>query len=157
AAGSARMSMVETVTGTGVSADIHLDGASDYAHKTSEFTMSALGRDIESARVVAGVTYISAPGVALPGNAHWVSIRPSDLGLPSGQSTLGSDDPNSGLQYLSAIRGNARDLGSATVDGVTTTHYSFTVDLKSLMDRMSRATSKLGGPSLGVGSLNGLL
>ncbi|HEX4490658.1 MAG TPA: hypothetical protein VH914_05565 [Acidimicrobiia bacterium] len=157
AAGTARMSMVETVSGSGVSFDLNLNGASDYAHKNSEITMSALGRDFETVRVVSGVSYMSAPGVALPGNAHWVSLRPSDLGLPSNQSALGSNDPNTGLQYLSAISGSPHDLGAATIDGAPTTHYGFTVDLRSLMDQMSRGMSKLGGQSLGLGEMNGLL
>src|SRR5262249_55327122 len=120
-------------------------------------TMSALGRDVESIRVIGGVTYISAPGVALPNNSHWVSLRPKDLGLSSGQSPLGSNDPNSGLQYLSAVQGDPRALGSASIDGVDTTHYAFTIDIKSSMDQMSRASGKLGVPSLGGGELNGLL
>jgi hypothetical protein len=146
--------MVETISGTGKTAKLRFDGANDYKRKAATLTMSVAGRDFEAIRVVDGVTYISAPTVPLPGTAHWLSVRPSDLGLPADQSMLGSNDPNTGLRYLSAVSGSPRDLGTATIGGVTTRHYSLTLDLKSYLSKESQAASNLG--ALGLGQLDGL-
>jgi hypothetical protein len=55
-------------------------------------------------------------------------------GLPSGGS-----DPSQFLTYLKGVGGHARKLGTATVDGVTTTHYAATVNLHDYVRHVASA------------------
>jgi hypothetical protein len=146
--GTARMSSVERITENGESFEVaNLSGAADFGHKTSSITMSSRGSDLLEMRQVGGVSYMSTSLVDLPGGAEWIAIRPSDLKIGADESPLGSSDPSSGLQFLSAIKGDPREVGHEQVDGTDTTHYRFTIDLESFFDLMSKSSKALGTDS----------
>jgi hypothetical protein len=148
--GTARVSSVETLVTNGKSVEIlDVAGATDFARKASSLTMSTRGHSVLDLRQVAGVTYMSSSLVDLPDSAHWIAIRPADLKLGPDDSALGSNDPSSGLKYLSAIKGNPRVVGHDQIDGVDTTHYTFTVDLRAYMDRAARASKAMGSSLTG--------
>jgi hypothetical protein len=157
AAGTAHVSSGETLIENGTSIDlISIDGDASFTTKASAMTLSMRGATVEQMRSVNGVQYVAAPDVALPDGKHWLSLRPADLGLGGVASTFASNDPSSGLGYLSAITGTPHAVGPATIDGVATTHYTFTIDLKAFTDKLGQASSKAGA-ALGLGTLNGLL
>jgi hypothetical protein len=93
----------------------------------------------------------------LPGGKHWVELDISKLGKAAGLD-LGGLMSASQLQpsdILSMLKAEAaatvRNLGTATVDGVATTHYRITVDLaKALKESglakpiLSRVAAKAG-------------
>jgi hypothetical protein len=110
--GTARMTSVETLTTNGRTFTVvDIAGATDFGRKASSMTMSSRGETIMEIRVVAGVSYMSSPLTNLPDGAHWVSVRPADLKLTGGNSPLGSNDPSTGLRFLSAITGDPKVEG----------------------------------------------
>jgi hypothetical protein len=143
--------MVETLTANGETLPlVDMSGATDYAHKRSALTMRTQGKTILDIRQDAGVTYMSSAYVLLPNGAHWVAVRPSDLKLSQGQSPLGSSDPSSGLQYLSAIKGNPVVAGHDRIDGNDTTHYKFTIDIDGFLHRLAEGSkAALGSDAFG--------
>jgi hypothetical protein len=75
---------------------------------------------------------------------------PSDLGVTTDEgASLGSQDPSDGLQFLSGVR-DARRVGSATVRGEATTRYRVSIDLRRMLELLTR-TSKAMVPQLAQG------
>jgi hypothetical protein len=75
----------------------------------------------------------------LPGGKPWVEVNLSSLGKDAGVSGLssltggpGSTDPGQFLQYLRATSSGITNLGSATVNGISTTHYRGTIELSKV-------------------------
>jgi hypothetical protein len=126
-------------------ADIDTD--SDFhARSTTTVKTSVLQEQIRS---VQGVAYLSVPGVALPHGAHWVAITPADVKTdPNASSTVGSRDPSTGLQFLSAVDGNPQVADSTTLDGVSVTHYRFTLNLRAYFERVGKEAEALNSSSL---------
>jgi len=143
-AGTAQIAM--TVSGTVNGEDRTIvtgSGATDYANKTSTITLK-VGTLTEEVRVVQDVAYASLPGAMLPNGAHWVSVTKADLKTdPGGAAALAANDPSSGLQFLSAVDGNPVIVGHEQVDGVATTHYGFTLNLKAMFDRVRDSVTAL--------------
>jgi len=152
--GTARSSTVESLTIDGVTnKPLDVEASEDFGHKSARLTLfDGHGNAIETARTIAGVTYVSIPGAPdrLPGGAHWVSITPADMKLDPSVASLGSSDPSSGLQFLSAIAGSPRIVDHDPLDLVTVTHYAFTLDLQSLFDRLGKGVNALGVPAIGA-------
>jgi hypothetical protein len=83
--------------------------------------------------------YIGLPAALaskLPGGRPWLSVNLAKLasraGIPGLSSLLdnpASADPAQFLQYLRAVSGRVRTIGSATIDGRRTTGYRATIDL----------------------------
>jgi hypothetical protein len=151
--GTAHITSVETVTGGGVSeTPVRVEGDEDFKNKTASVTIfNHADEPIESLRSVRGVGYVSTTlaGVPLPGGAHWMSITPADEKADASLAgSLGSSDPSSGLQFLSAIAGDPRVLDHDAIDGVKATHYAFTLNLQSYFDRVGSATTAMGVPSI---------
>lgn len=156
ASGTARSSSDEIVTiGSQTIEPVHIEGAEDFGAKTSTLTVFDSNQNtIETVRSLAGTSYISIPAAPdpLPGGAHWVAVTAADLELdPSVVSNVGSADPSSGLQFLSAIDGNPRVVDHDPLDLVKVTHYAFTLDLQSLFDRLKEGSSALGVPGFASG------
>jgi hypothetical protein len=77
----------------------------------------------------------------IPGGKPWLYVNLAQMGQAEGVPGLGSllsstSSLNNPGQYLSFLRatavGSIKDLGQATVNGVSTTHYSADVDLAKL-------------------------
>jgi hypothetical protein len=151
--GTASVSAVETVTLGGVATELlSVDASEDYARKVGTATISDRGGNtVETVRSVGGVTYVSIPLVALPNGAHWVSITPADAIIdPTAESTIGSTDPGSGLDFFSAVAGDPRVVDRRPLDGVDVTHYAFTVDLRAYIDRARQSMKALNVPMFGA-------
>jgi len=143
-AGTARVGMTVSATVNGEEqAIVTGEGASDYGNQSSAMTLK-IGPVTEEIRLVHDVGYASLPGNLLPNGAHWVSITKADMKLdPQSSAGLGASDPSSGLQFLSAVDGNPIVVGNEQVDGVDTTHYTFTLDLKAMMQRVGDSAAAL--------------
>jgi hypothetical protein len=132
-ADSARMTMDETVraagksesmTGSGVTA---LKGAGQGA--SGQFTMVSAGQHIEM-RVLGTTLYEKLPPgaatKALSAGKPWISIDTTKIAAAAGGTANQAPDASAQLGYL----GHAQQVtkaGSATVDGVATTHYRMTI------------------------------
>jgi hypothetical protein len=84
----------------------------------------------------------------LPGGQHWVELNVSKLaqarGFDLGTLLSGSQlQPADLLSMLKAEGAKIQNLGSATVDGIATTHYRVTVDLAKALK-----TTGLSSPHL---------
>jgi hypothetical protein len=146
--GTAHASVVATVSFGGRSlkiADITSD--SDFHTRANATVKTSVLQ--EQIRSVQGVTYLSIPGVALPRGAHWLSITAADVKAdPNASSTVGSRDPSTGLQFLSAVDGNPQVAGDTTLDGARVTHYLFTLNLRAYFDRVGNEAKALNSSSL---------
>ena len=149
--GSARMSGSVSFTLNGrTSKLLDVKGAENFADKSSTLTMSVGGLS-EELRSVRGTGYLSVPGVDLPRGAHWVSFSSADLKLDAAaRASIGSQDPSSGLRFLSAVDGNPRAVDHNPLDGVAVTHYAFTLDLKTFFRKVGTATKSLNAPGFGA-------
>jgi hypothetical protein len=148
--GSVRIHETETLTLDGRTIPfMDAEGARDFAHKAGVLTVK-IGRLSEQVRDVAGVGYLSVPIVELPRGAHWVSFTQADLNLSPNAANTVNSDPTSGLQFLSAIAGNPRVVEHGQLDGIAVTHYAFTVDIRSLVDRLRTANKTMNVPGLGA-------
>jgi hypothetical protein len=158
ASGTARVRLTVTATLDGNTETIvDGDGACDYGTNASAMTLK-VGPATEEIRLVNEVTYVSLPDGTLPRGAHWLSVTKADLKFdPKADAALSSNDPSTGLQFLSAIDGDPRVVGREKVDGEDVTHYAFTLDLKSLFDRLGDASealnSSFGSEIKSLGSL----
>jgi hypothetical protein len=105
-----------------------------------------LGRSMTIAERFSGRTFwISASGVPdatrlthKPWLKYNINSTLNQLGL-GGLPSSTSSDPSQFLQYLKGVGGQAHKLGSATVDGVPTTHYVATVNLHNYVKRVPSA------------------
>ncbi len=157
-AGSASMTMHITMTLDGrtqlVSA---ITGATDFKTGNETLTLSGPGVDGEI-RIVNHVEYVSNPMFELPNGAHWLRITKADLGMTAAAG-VGSNDPSSGLDFLSGRAGNPTAVGTATIDGEKTTHYKLTIDFTTITSLLGKSSSKLGVPEMqqGLDALKGML
>ena len=145
--GTARVSVVATVSLGARSVKI-AEVKSDTDFHTRAVATVTVGKLRQEIRGLDGVAYTSVPGVALPHGAHWVSISAADVhGDPNASAGVGSRDPSSGLQFLSAVDGNPRVVDTNKLDGVAVTHYAFTLDLKTFFDRIGKQAEALNSSS----------
>ncbi|HXN54870.1 MAG TPA: hypothetical protein VN874_01275 [Myxococcales bacterium] len=92
------------------------------------------------------VIYMNMPFLAgkLPAGKTWMKLDISKAAAAAGLGTsqLGSleqDDPTKFLDYLRASSGAVTNLGSQSIDGVPTTHYSATLQMSRILDRLPGA------------------
>lgn len=129
-----------TVTGLG-----SIDGAS------SELTLgSGSVREISLEQHGDYLVFLRAPFFAarLPGGKHWIELNLSKLGRAAGLANLMSGSqvsPGDLLSMLKAEGSKIQKLGSATIDGVATTHYRLTVDLAKAMQAKGLTSPMLAG------------
>ena len=106
--------------------------------------------------------YFRSPAFAgkLPGRKSWLKIDVTQAARVPGLNVdaLGvngpSQDPVQGLDYLQGA-GAAQRLGTATVNGVATTHYRVQVDLERAAKRSAKGTARRSIDRL-ISSLDGL-
>lgn len=147
AAAGYRMGMViqENVAGQTINATAN--GSFSPASKSGEMTMNM---NVDSTplqiKVVfhGDVMYMKFPASVaseLPGGRSWIYMNLSQLGRADGEPALGSlfkqgesmDAPTQYLDYLhAASSGTVQDLGSASVNGVATTHYRADLELSKM-------------------------
>jgi hypothetical protein len=96
------------------------------------------------------VEYVQVPPASqsqVPGNKPWVSVNlnqvdEAKLGASASQlASANSDSPTQALSNLAAVSDNVTKVGSATIDGMSTTQYRATVDLTK---EAAKVTAKAG-------------
>ncbi|HEY7953442.1 MAG TPA: hypothetical protein VID70_10690 [Solirubrobacteraceae bacterium] len=131
-------------------------GYFDERKRTGEMTMDLSG--IPGMSALAGgngsikmiflypVIYMNMPFLTekLPGGKPWMKLDISKAAAAAGISTsqfgsLEQNDPTKFLDYLRASSGAVANLGSQNVDGVPTTHYSATLQMSRILDRLPGA------------------
>jgi hypothetical protein len=132
-----------TLTGTG-SFDKQQQGSMNMTIKIPGAAAAALGSALQVAMVIDhGTVYMKLPTSLtsrLPGIKPWLqlNLNQAGAGSNSGISSLLSSsrqlsDPSQYFQWLHAVAGSSlKNLGTATVDGVHTTHYHAEVGLSQL-------------------------
>lgn len=121
---------------TPVSVSIITEGAFDFNNKSASLMVvssgtSGQGNEVIQMRIIGPTVYLSAPGLpSADGGKWWVRVGLAQYEKMEGQSestsTLNSNTLKSEMTQVSALlrqRGKVTDLGSATIDGVATTHY----------------------------------
>jgi hypothetical protein len=120
---------------------------------------SALGNLVMHEVVLGQNIYMELPSLIasrLPGGKPWIQLNVAKLGQAAGISGLssltggaGSTDPGQFLQYLAATSTSGiKDLGPATVDGIPTTHYSGSVDLSKVADKVPASQRSAAGQAV---------
>jgi hypothetical protein len=138
-----------TTSGQQQVAAIDLNGAENFATHAVEMQLSETPETgTFSIRDVAGIEYVESPLFDLPGGATWVEITRSDLGVnQSGVSATNFDSlPLEGLQFLAGVN-SANEEGTAQIEGVGVTKYSFTLDLGSIARILGEQLQHLGPPA----------
>jgi len=153
-AGPARIRLVLALTGRGKTLRMRGTGAMDGTSSEMSFKLGSLlglsglpsaaraqlahGSIKEIALEQNGdyVVYLRLGSLAsqLPGGKQWIELDLSKLGksagLDVGKMLSGSQlQPTDLLRMLEAEGAKVRKLGSATVDGASTTHYRVTIDM----------------------------
>ena len=133
-----------TASGSGSFSTASKSGSLSLKMKLPGTTMSALGSLAVQMIITNGSYYMKLPSslsTLIPGGKQWMTINIDQLGKASSMPGLGSlvesegsiSDPGQYLSYLRATSASGlEDLGSATVDGVSTTHYAADLDLNRL-------------------------
>jgi len=160
---------------------ITADGYIDERKRSGELTMDLSGIPGISALPGGGssiqmifqypVIYMNMPFVAgkLPEGKTWVKLDISKVaqaaGIDASQfSSIDQSDPTKFLDYLRASSGAVAIVGKETIDGVATTHYSATLQLSRILDRLpddqqaaaKAALEKLGAAGSSGGAANGI-
>lgn len=127
-----------TITGTGTGSFNVAKHAGTFALTLDlPSSLAAVGSLELSLISLNGNEYVKLPAIVasrLPGVKPWVEFNVAQLAKSAGLSSLvgGTDtaDPAQFLQYLRATSASGiHDVGTATVDGVVTTHYRAILDL----------------------------
>lgn len=123
---------------------VDADGKIDFASPKMKLTLKGQGSRSLQLRRVGKYVYMQYPSQApgqLPSGTSWVAIDQTKLGkkrfgvsyaqLQQGLTT----NPMQPLRYLRGVS-DVTKAGTATVGGVTTTHYKVKVDLRKLSRRL---------------------
>jgi hypothetical protein len=146
-----RMSLQQTMTVPGEgSVPATAEGRFDTKRQRGEMTLSVDtsslaggGEAVQQRMIFDGLTfYLSSPMFEqiLPGGKRWLKIDLAaagkqagvDVGALMGQGA--SQDPTQVLTYLKAASGDITRVGTETVRGVATTHYTATIDFRKVPD-----------------------
>lgn len=140
--------------GAGANFTITASGVTDYANHTADITLDfgdlakqlpagALGSgDLTfEERVIGNTIYMKLPAAltSLTGGSAkpWTKVDASKiLGGPGDSSMFGATEPTQALAYLSGVSDDVKKIGTDTVRGVETTHYTATLDLKKALDKL---------------------
>jgi hypothetical protein len=143
------------------------DGVIDFDTRDSALTMHFPGVGSEPAGsietlLVDGHAYMKMPNAVLGGllgGGKWFempNLGDANSALPG----LGQSDPSQFLAYLEGVSAGVKKVGSETIRGVDTTHYSASIDLRkaearadvpeSLRDEMKHLFGDSNGPAATV-------
>jgi hypothetical protein len=180
--GGARISMTIKFSAPGLpgggSFAMTADGFFDQRKRSGEMTMDLSGIPGISSLPGGGssikmiflypVIYMNMPFLAgkMPAGKTWMKLDIGKAARAAGIDTsqLGSldqNDPTKFLDYLRASSGAVVSLGGERVNGVPTTHYSATLQLSRILDRLPgdrqaaarAALEKLGASGSGAGGI----
>ena len=143
-----------TIEANGQKLRMAAEGDADFEQKRMRFEMDmsglvAAGEDVDAdeariEQIMIGTTlYMRAPMFAEELDADWVKMDLQEVlrssGVDFGQMMqMSNASPAEQLEYLRATS-DLENLGEEELDGVTTTHYKGTVDLRKYPDIVPRA------------------
>ncbi|MFH9990702.1 hypothetical protein [Streptomyces luteogriseus] len=130
----------------GASQTANGQGAVDLDDGDSVMTVTVQGQQIEQ-RVIDRVLYQKMPKGQAPGGKPWIKIDLGKVAARQGTDNASMSDPAQSAAYAKAITDkDVTEKGSATVNGVRTTHYRVSVDVAGLPD--GDTLRKQVGPTL---------
>ncbi|MFF8940287.1 hypothetical protein ACF08O_37410 [Streptomyces paradoxus] len=107
-------------------------GAVDLDDGDSVMTLTVQGQRIEQ-RVIDQVLYQRMPKGQAPGGKPWIKIDLQKVAAQQGPGDQSMSDPAQSAAYAKAITDkDVTEKGTATVNGVRTTHYRVSVDVAEL-------------------------
>ncbi|MFJ8052641.1 hypothetical protein [Streptomyces luteogriseus] len=116
----------------GASQTANGQGAVDLDDGDSVMTVTVQGQQIEQ-RVIDQVLYQKMPKGQAPGGKPWIKIDLGKVAAQQGTDNQSMSDPAQSAAYAKAITDkDVTEKGSATVNGVKTTHYRVSVDVAEL-------------------------
>ncbi|MFI7018483.1 hypothetical protein [Streptomyces sp. NPDC050164] len=116
----------------GASQTANGQGAVDLDDGDSVMTLTVQGQRIEQ-RVVDQVLYQKVPEGQAPGGRPWIKIDLGKVAAQQGAGDRSMSDPAQSAAYAKAITDkDVTKKGTATIDGVRTTHYRVSVDVAEL-------------------------
>ena len=141
--GTVHSSMTETLSVDGQTRPvIDLEADADQSqHRSIGHILTPQGTVAVTMRTIGSDTYIQSPRVTLPRGAHWLVISEDDT---TARRQFGSNDPSTGLRFLSGLHGDPRRVGTEVVNGADATHYALTLDMNAVLDEAAQQTSRLG-------------
>jgi hypothetical protein len=168
---TARMSGEVTVTVGSETKTLPLDGALnfdtgsfEFGYDLSQLGIPGAGDTKIQARMVDGVMYLNLGDIgggsdqglsAMTGGKSWMKLDLGALGQGSSGAGggLGDADPGGTLDALRGV-GDVERVGTETLRGVETTHYTATIDPQKaldetpaeLRDKVQKGLDELGGP-----------
>ncbi|WP_338775314.1 hypothetical protein [Streptomyces sp. DG1A-41] len=123
-------------------------GAVDLDAGDSVMALTVQGQRIEQ-RVVDQVLYQKMPQGQAQGGKPWIKIDLGKVAVQQGADERSMSDPAQSAAYAKAITDkDVTKKGTATIDGVETTHYRVSVDVAELPDGDRRQQV---GPTLPMG------
>ena len=146
---SASFSLTEHLSLAGRSEDIGGTGGFDYTSGDGTVQISVAGQQVSTV-ITPTLIYEMLPAAGRGGSATpWISVPVSAVLSTAGQSQLAAGDPSQALNQLSSLT-NVTAVGSDTIRGVHTTHYTATADPSKSLANLApslRATvqSAIGG------------
>jgi hypothetical protein len=155
AAKTARIDLQMKMTGGSKgSFDVTGEGVADFGSGDSDVTMQFDGPigtvtgDGFEIRSVDGTVYMRVPSTLhapLTEDKPWIAVdAPSGSNAFSSPFALGSQsDPTKALAYLEKVSSDVREVGSESIRGVDTTHYTATVDLGKALEQNKDVPSGL--------------
>jgi hypothetical protein len=145
----ARVAMTGSFNGPGMSLNMQGNGAMNGETKQAEFSFAMTGSTAQGAgrftvsEVIDGSDlYLHMPegSSQVFGGSGWLLIRGEafgDLFRQSGQGDSSPSDPQQQLQMLEDASTNVNELAPETIDGVSTKHYTATIDIQKMLDEQS--------------------
>lgn len=149
--GSARFTMQMTISSSAgqITASGHGETTFGHtAHGTLTMVMQIPGAATPvgvTERVIGTTIYMKMPFLQaeIPGARPWMKIDLEAMGKAHGIDfgaimNSSSNNPATILSYLQGVSSNIQNVGTETVDGVQTTHYTATVDFHRMMRALER-------------------
>ncbi|MER7897811.1 hypothetical protein ABTX62_17315 [Streptomyces sp. NPDC096046] len=129
---TAKVRLKVRTSAQGTSQTANGQGVVDLDDGDSIMTLTVQGQQLEQ-RVIDQILYQKMPKGQAPGGKPWIKI---DLGKVAAQQGAGDpsmSDPAQSAAYAKAITDkDVTEKGTATIDGVKTTHYRVSVDVAEL-------------------------
>jgi hypothetical protein len=131
-AGTAKFSITAATNVLGQSVNFSGDGVFNFTKKTGHLSFAlpaALGGQTLDEIVTPEKLYLKIPSLTA---GKYAAIDLSDItGGSNPLSQLGNSDPTTALETLKGVSHDVRKVGSATIRGANTTHYSGTIDVSA--------------------------
>jgi hypothetical protein len=158
---SVSMKMTEQLTAQGKSGDVTGDGRVSWSPLAMDMTMNVSASGGVAAgtmhMMMSGTTmYMGMSGKAAFQGKHWMKMDFSkDPALAAALNKSNGQDPSTQVK-LFISSGDIKRVGTETVDGVSATHYSGTVDLAKLAAQQDPKLKSLieQDSKLGISTMN---